>query len=101
VDSSQTTDRAVTTRTGAERGPRADSGQLEYLNLYRVYHRVLTQPEDDALRLIEVQKSSYAEAAGVMRVSIDDIKKLIFLARQKLFFGMGQTLGELSEEPAA
>lgn len=101
MNSSQTTDPAVTTRTGAERGPRADSGQLEYLNLYRVYHQVLTQPEDDALRLIEVQKSSYAEAADVMRVSIDDIKRLIFLARQKLFFGMDQTLGELSEEPAA
>lgn len=69
--------------------------------MYRVYHQVLTQSEDAALRLVEVEKASYADAANVLKVAQDDVKMLVFLARQKLYFGMGQTLAELSEEPAA
>jgi DNA-directed RNA polymerase specialized sigma24 family protein len=68
--------------------------------MYRVYHQVLTQVEDDVLRLVEVEKANYSEAADRLGMSADDIKLAVFLARQKLYFGMGRTLEELREEPA-
>ena len=79
----------------------ADSNQLEFLNLYRVYHQILGEDEDRALSLVEVERASYAEIAERMGKSANEIKLLVFAARRKLRFGMSRTLAELDKQPAA
>ena len=78
-----------------------DCDQLGFLNLYRVYHQVLGEDENEALSLVEVEKAGYAEIGERMGKTADEIKLLVFAARQKLLFGMGRTLAELDEHSAA
>ena len=79
----------------------ADSDQLGFLNLYRVYHQILGADENEALSLVEVERACYAEIAKCMGKTADEIKLLVFAARRKLLFGMGRTLAELDEHSAA
>lgn len=79
----------------------ADSDQLAFLNLYRVYHQILGEDENQALGLVEVERAGYAEIGVRMGKTANEIKLLVLAARRKLLFGMGRTLAELDQHPAA
>ena len=79
----------------------ADGDPLAFMNLYRVYRRVLDEDESRALALVELEKANYATISELLGMSDGEVKMLLFRARQKLFLGMGRTLGELENASVA
>lgn len=92
---------AAHTRDQVASGQHADRDQLGFMNLYRVYRRVLDENESRALALVELEDASYEQIAEELDMARDDVKMLVFMARKKLSFGMGRTLDELSEQSVA
>ena len=92
---------AAHTRDHVATGQHADSDQLGFMNLYRVYRRVLDEDESRALALVELENASYEQIGELLGKTHDQVKLIVFTARKKMFFGMGRTLGELERQSVA
>jgi RNA polymerase sigma factor (sigma-70 family) len=73
-----------------------DFAYLVYLNLYLLHYRGLSAKEQTALRMVEVEGSSYKETAAALGIRLENLKMVIFRGRRKIFRGLGKTLQELS-----
>ena len=94
-----TTDKVTTVHTSAAHASKGSSSELHFTSLYRVYYHILEPNERRALWLVEVEGRSYDEIAEIMACARADVKQAVFLARRKLFWGMGRTLEELEKQP--
>lgn len=65
---------------------------LLYLNLYLVHFARLTQKEQRALTMVEVEGASYRDAAEELGIRVENLKMVIFRGRRKIFRGMTQSL---------
>lgn len=72
-----------------------DRAFLIYLNLYLVHFRQLSQKEQRALTLVEVEGVSYREAAADLGIRLENLKMVVFRARRKIYRGMSRTMAEL------
>ena len=63
-----------------------------FLNLYRVYWHVLSDEEQQALRLVEVEGADYAAVAAALGCDRGAVRALVFGARQKLRAGVQTSL---------
>jgi RNA polymerase sigma-70 factor (ECF subfamily) len=79
----------------AEQHRAIDRAFLIYLNLYLVHFRQLSQKEQRALTLVEVDGSSYRDAAGQLGIRLENLKMVVFRARRKIDRGMSRTMAEL------
>lgn len=61
---------------------------LTYLQLYLEFYGMLSQREQRALRLVEVEEFSYREAAAELEIKLENLKMVIFRARRKIHRSM-------------
>jgi len=61
---------------------------LTYLQLYLEFYGMLSEREQRALRLVEVEGHSYREAAGDLGIKLENLKMVIFRARRKIHRSM-------------
>jgi|GEM_PF-873662 len=61
---------------------------LTYLQLYLEFYGMLSEREQTALRLVEVDGRSYREAAAELRIKLENLKMVIFRARRKIHRSM-------------
>jgi len=61
---------------------------LTYLHLYLRFYTMLSEREQTAIRLVEVEGSSYREAAGELGIKLENLKMVIFRARRKIHRSM-------------
>lgn len=57
---------------------------LVYLHLYLEFYKQLSEREQKALRLVEVEGASYRDAADELGIKIENLKMVIFRARKKI-----------------
>ncbi len=61
---------------------------LVYLHLYLHFYKQLSQREQTALRLVEVDEVSYRDAAEQLGIRLENLKMVIFRARRKIYRAM-------------
>jgi RNA polymerase sigma-70 factor (ECF subfamily) len=61
---------------------------LTYLHLYLHFHRMLSEREQRAIHLVEVNGMSYREAAADLGIKLENLKMVIFRARRKIHRSM-------------
>jgi RNA polymerase sigma factor (sigma-70 family) len=61
---------------------------LTYLQLYLEFFGMLSEREQTALRLVEVEECSYREAAEKLSIKLENLKMVIFRARRKIHRSM-------------
>lgn len=61
---------------------------LTYLHLYLRFYSMLSEREQRALRLVEVENQSYREAASDLGIKLENLKMVIFRARRKIHRSM-------------
>lgn len=61
---------------------------LTYLQLYLEFYGMLSEREQLALRLVEVDEFSYRDAAGELGIKLENLKMVIFRARRKIHRSM-------------
>lgn len=76
-----------------------DFAYLVYLNLYLVHYRRLSQKEQRALRMVEVDGASYKETAAALGIRLENLKMVIFRGRRKIFRGLQKSLSGLASPP--
>ena len=81
----------------AETAQVADCAFLLYLNLYLVHFERLSEKEQRALTMVEVEGRSYKEAAAALGIRLENLKMVIFRGRRKVLRGMNQTLCRLNQ----
>lgn len=59
-----------------------------YLHLYLEFYGMLSERERRAIHLVEVEDSSYREAAEVLGIKLENLKMVIFRARRKIHRSM-------------
>ena len=69
-----------------------DFAYLVYLNLYLVHYRRLSEKEQQALRMVEVEDASYKETAASLGIRLENLKMVIFRGRRKIFRGLQKSL---------
>lgn len=79
----------------AEQQRAIDRAFLIYLNLYLVHYRQLSDKEQRALMLVEVEGVSYRDAAADLGIRLENLKMVVFRARRKIFRAMSRTMAEL------
>jgi RNA polymerase sigma-70 factor (ECF subfamily) len=70
---------------------------LLYLQLYLQHFGNLSPKERRALTLVEVDGVSYKDAALDLGIRLENLKMVVFRGRRKIFRGMEQSLGLLSQ----
>lgn len=73
-----------------------DRAYLLYLQLYLMHFSRLSEKERRALTMVEVDGSSYRDAAESLGIRLENLKMVIFRGRRKIFRGMGQSLAEMA-----
>ena len=73
-----------------------DFAYLVYLNLYLQHYRRLSQKEQQALRMVEVEGASYKATAAELGIRLENLKMVIFRGRRKIFRGLNRTLQDLA-----
>ncbi|MEM7199984.1 MAG: RNA polymerase sigma factor [Planctomycetota bacterium] len=76
-----------------------DWAYLIYLNLYLLHFGRLSEKEQRALTMVEVDGSSYKEAASAIGIRLENLKMVIFRGRRKILRGMQRTLEDLTSSP--
>lgn len=77
-----------------------DFAYLVYLNLYLVHYKRLSQKEQTALRMVEVEGASYKHTAAALGIRLENLKMVIFRGRRKIFRGLQKSLsGIASPQP--
>jgi RNA polymerase sigma factor (sigma-70 family) len=61
---------------------------LTYLQLYLEFYAMLSEREQLALRLVEVEEFSYRDAAAKLDIKLENLKMVIFRARRKIHRSM-------------
>lgn len=61
---------------------------LTYLHLYLRFYRMLSEREQRAIHLVEVDGFSYREAAAELGIKLENLKMVIFRARRKIHRSM-------------
>jgi RNA polymerase sigma-70 factor, ECF subfamily len=61
---------------------------LNYLYLYLRFYRMLSEREQRAIQLVEVEGRSYREAASELGIRLENLKMVIFRARRKIHRSM-------------
>lgn len=61
---------------------------LTYLQLYLEFYAMLSEREQLALRLVEVDECSYRDAAAELNIKLENLKMVIFRARRKIHRSM-------------
>jgi RNA polymerase sigma-70 factor (ECF subfamily) len=61
---------------------------LNYLYLYLCFYRMLSEREQRAIRLVEVDGLSYRDAARALGIKLENLKMVIFRARRKIHRSM-------------
>ena len=61
---------------------------LTYLQLYLRFYSMLSEREQRALQLVEVQDASYRQAAEELSIKLENLKMVIFRARRKIHRAM-------------
>ena len=72
-----------------------DTAYLIYLNLYLAHFRLLSEKEQRALTLVEVESASYKQAATALGIRLENLKMVIFRGRRKIYRGLQKALDEL------
>jgi len=71
---------------------------LTYLQLYLKFYGMLSDRERRALYLVEVQSSSYRDAAQDLEIKLENLKMVIFRARRKIHRSMRRVFDGLSPD---
>jgi RNA polymerase sigma-70 factor (ECF subfamily) len=61
---------------------------LNYLYLYLRFYRMLSEREQRAIQMVEVEGLSYRAAAGALGIKLENLKMVIFRARRKIHRSM-------------
>lgn len=61
---------------------------LNYLYLYLRFYRMLSEREQRAIQMVEVEGLSYREAAAALGIKLENLKMVIFRARRKIHRSM-------------
>ncbi len=61
---------------------------LNYLYLYLRFYRMLSEREQRAIQMVEVEGLSYRAAATQLRIKLENLKMVIFRARRKIHRSM-------------
>jgi len=61
---------------------------LTYLHLYLRFYSMLSDREQHAIHMVEVEGSSYRQAAGALGIKLENLKMVIFRARRKIHRSM-------------
>ena len=72
-----------------------------YLHLYLQHFEQLSEREQRALTMVEVERRSYKEAAAELGIRVENLKMVVFRGRRKIFRGMEQSLLELRVQGAS
>lgn len=59
-----------------------------YLHLYLSFYRMLSEREQRAIHLVEVDGLSYRDAAGELGIKLENLKMVVFRARRKIHRSM-------------
>lgn len=81
--------------TEAESAVVVDTAYLIYLNLYLAHFRRLSERERRALTMVEVESTSYKQAAAALGIRLENLKMVIFRGRRKIYRGLQKSLAEL------
>ena len=71
---------------------------LDYLHLYLEFYQRLSEREQRALHLVEVEGVSYREAAAELGIKLENLKMVIFRARRKITRAMKRVFDGLPPE---
>jgi len=71
---------------------------VTYLQLYIEFYSMLSDRERRALHLVEVQGTSYREAAADLGIKLENLKMVIFRARRKIHRAMRRVFDGLSPD---
>jgi RNA polymerase sigma factor (sigma-70 family) len=71
---------------------------ITYLYLYLQFYQQLSEREQRALELVEVQGVSYREAAADLGIKLENLKMVIFRARRKIYRAMRRVFDGLPPE---
>lgn len=71
---------------------------VTYLQLYMEFYSMLSARERRALQLVEVEGSSYREAAAELEIKLENLKMVIFRARRKIHRAMRRVFDGLSPD---
>lgn len=77
-----------------------DRAYLLYLDLYLMHFQRLSEKEQRALTLVEVEGSSYKDAASDLGIRLENLKMVIFRGRRKILRGLQRTLDDLTAKPS-
>ena len=71
---------------------------VTYLHLYLRFYTMLSEREQRALHLVEVEERSYREAAAELSIKLENLKMVIFRARRKIHRAMRRTFDGLPHD---
>ncbi len=74
----------------------ADHAFVMYLNLYWLHFRMLSEKEQRALTMVEIEGASYKEAAAELGIRLENLKMVIFRGRRKVLRGMHRSLSHMA-----
>ncbi|MEL6430280.1 MAG: sigma-70 family RNA polymerase sigma factor [Planctomycetota bacterium] len=87
--------------TGAlerEESAQAARAYVTYLQLYLEFYSMLSDRERRALHLVEVERTSYREAAEDLGIKLENLKMVIFRARRKIHRAMRRVFDGLAPD---
>jgi len=85
----------------AESAVTVNHAYVLYLQLYMLHFQRLSTKERRALTMVEVEGSSYRDAAAELGIRLENLKMVIFRGRRKIFRGMERSLAELQARSEA
>lgn len=71
---------------------------MTYLHLYLRFFAMLSEREQNALRLVEVEEHSYRQAAEELGIKLENLKMVIFRARRKIHRAMRRVFDGMSPD---
>jgi RNA polymerase sigma factor (sigma-70 family) len=71
---------------------------LTYLHLYLRFYSMLSEREQRALHMVEVDEKSYRQAAADLSIKLENLKMVIFRARRKIHRSMRRVFDGLSPD---
>ena len=89
------------TASRSERAATVNCAYVLYLELYLRHFRELSQKEQRALTLVEVEGWSYRDTAADLGIRLENLKMVVFRGRKKIFRGMERSLVSLRALGAA
>lgn len=71
---------------------------LNYLQLYLEFYTMLSERERRALHMVEVEETSYRDAAEALGIKLENLKMVIFRARRKIHRSMRRVFEGLTPD---